>query len=152
MRITRKRKEMGEVAWTEYQKQRKNEKAKVWAARNVQKVIDWRRRTKEKLVAYKGGKCEICGYNKPFMSCYDFPHKNPKQKEFGIGGKGLTRSLEKLKKEVDKCLLLCRNCHGEIHDKEYAEQRTKTTERYQKWLNKFQDVSQGDMSFAVNEE
>lgn len=38
---------MGEEAWVEYQKQRKIEKAKAWKARNSQRVIDWRRRSKE---------------------------------------------------------------------------------------------------------
>ena len=53
---------------------------------------------------YKGGKCEICGYNK-CVSALEFHHKNPLEKDFGIGAKGYTRSIEKNKKEVDKCNL-----------------------------------------------
>lgn len=77
----------------------------------VQKRRD---KTKEILVEYKGGKCEICGYDK-CISALEFHHKNPQEKDFGIGSKGYTRSIEKNKKEVDKCILVCANCHREIH-------------------------------------
>ena len=43
-------------------------------------------------------------------------HINSKEKEFGIGEKGYTRSLDKNKQEVDKCILVCANCHREIHE------------------------------------
>lgn len=82
--------------------------------RKVEKVVSWRQRTKKKLVEYKGGKCIICGYNKCIRSLI-FHHRNPAEKEFSITGK--TISFEKLKKEVDKCDLLCSNCHGEEHEK-----------------------------------
>ena len=78
----------------------------------VQKRRD---KTKELLVEYKGGKCEICGYNK-CISALEFHHIDPGTKDFGIGEKGYTRSLEKNKNEVDKCILVCANCHREIHD------------------------------------
>lgn len=81
---------------------------------NSQNVIEWRRRVKIKLVEYKGGKCEICEYNK-CISSLEFHHKNPEEKDFSISGK--THSFDKLRNEVDKCILVCRNCHGEIHHK-----------------------------------
>ena len=65
------------------------------------------------LVEYKGGKCEICGYNRA-TQVLQFHHLDPSKKEFTIGGNH-SLSLEKLKKEVDKCILLCSNCHGELH-------------------------------------
>jgi hypothetical protein len=80
--------------------------------RRVEFVVSWRQRAKKKLVEYKGGKCEICGYNK----CIDnltFHHLDPSQKDFQISG--ASKAFETLKKEVDKCQMLCRNCHGEIH-------------------------------------
>ncbi len=80
--------------------------------RNSRNVIEWRRRVKIKLVEYKGNNCEICGYNKCITSL-EFHHLNPEEKDFTISGK--TNSFEKLKSEVDKCILVCRNCHGEIH-------------------------------------
>lgn len=78
----------------------------------VQKRRD---KTKQILVEYKGGKCEICGYNK-CIQALEFHHIDPNQKDFGIGAKGYTKSIEKNKEEVDKCILVCSNCHREIHD------------------------------------
>lgn len=132
------RKEMGETKWAEYQKERKNSKAMTWRARNVQKVVDWRRRTKEKLITYKGGKCQKCGYDKSCPSAFDFHHRDPTMKEFGIGSKGSTRSFEKLKAEADKCDLLCCRCHAEVHESEYTQQREETKKRYESWLAKVQ--------------
>ena len=80
---------------------------------NSESVILWRKRTKIKLIEYKGGECEICGYN-TCMRALSFHHKNPSEKDFTISGKSL--SFEKLKEEVDKCMLVCSNCHCEIHD------------------------------------
>lgn len=78
-------------------------------------VIDWRRRQKEKLVEYKGGECEKCGYDKSIQAL-QFHHLNPDEKDFSISGKSY--SFEKMKKEVDKCIMVCANCHIEIHEKE----------------------------------
>jgi|SRR3989338_5641846 len=75
-----------------------------------------KRRNKLRTMAreYKGGKCMICGYTK-YPGSLDFHHLDPKQKEFGISVRGLTRSWEKIRKEIDKCILVCANCHREIH-------------------------------------
>lgn len=73
-----------------------------------------RRKVKQSLVEYKGGKCEKCGYNK-CVAALDFHHLDIDEKQFNISNKGLTLSIEKMKKEVDKCILLCSNCHREIH-------------------------------------
>lgn len=132
--IGKRRKEMGEEAWAEYQKKRKINKVKNWRSRNVQKVVDWRRRAKQRLIAYKGGKCEICGYDKDCPSSFHFHHKNPSEKSFGIGSKGITRKLEVLKQEVDKCQLLCANCHAEVHEILYSKQRAETKLRHEEWL------------------
>ena len=80
----------------------------------VRQVVYWRIKVKNKLVEYKGGKCEKCGYNK-CIDALEFHHKDPNQKDFSIGGKSW--SFEKLKNEVDKCILVCANCHREIHSK-----------------------------------
>ena len=76
-------------------------------------VIEWRKRTKQKLIEYKGGKCQFCGYDK-CSRALQFHHINPEEKDFSISGKSV--SFEKLKDEVDKCMLVCSNCHAEIHD------------------------------------
>lgn len=80
----------------------------------AQHVGAWLKRTKQYLVKYKGGKCEIetCGYDK-CIDALEFHHRDPNKKDFGIGGS--TKSIEKLKAEVDKCIMVCANCHREIH-------------------------------------
>ena len=75
-------------------------------------VGTWRKRTKELLVEYKGGECEFCGYNK-CIEALEFHHINENTKEFQISGS--TKSLDTQKKEVDKCHILCANCHREVH-------------------------------------
>jgi len=78
----------------------------------VKQVISWRKKVKIKLVEYKGGCCEICKYDK-CVDALEFHHKNPAEKDFSVGGQ--SKSFEKLKNEVDKCVLVCANCHREIH-------------------------------------
>jgi hypothetical protein len=78
-------------------------------------VSNRRRAMKLKLVEYKGGKCEICGYNK-CIDALEFHHLNPDEKDLQVSGK--TKAFETLKEEVDKCILVCANCHREIHSKE----------------------------------
>jgi hypothetical protein len=74
------------------------------------------RRKKLKVMAreYKGGKCMICGYDK-CADALDFHHRDSEQKDFGLSAKGITRSWEKIKQEIDKCILICANCHREVH-------------------------------------
>jgi len=73
-----------------------------------------RYRLKEKAVEYKGGKCEICGYDK-CIDALEFHHKDPYQKDFGISAKGVLRKWDIVKEELDKCICVCANCHREIH-------------------------------------
>ena len=81
---------------------------------NKQAVSKRRRKIKEMLVEYKGGKCIICGY-KRYFGAFDLHHTGDSPKAFGLSTSGLTRSWEKTKNEADKCVLLCANCHREIH-------------------------------------
>lgn len=74
-----------------------------------------RKRLREMAREYGGGKCAICGYMKSTRALV-FHHKDPDQKDFGLSVKGLTRSWDKMRKEIDKCILLCSNCHAEVHD------------------------------------
>lgn len=66
-------------------------------------------------IAYKGGKCQVCGYDK-CVGALEFHHIDPTQKDFGISAKGYTRSWDKNRQELDKCILVCANCHREIHN------------------------------------
>ena len=68
---------------------------------------------KLKAIEYKGGKCTICNYN-THPSAMDFHHLDPSKKEQSPSSMRLV-SWETQKKELDKCILVCRNCHSEIH-------------------------------------
>lgn len=73
---------------------------------------------KYEAVLARGGKCEICGYDKN-MAALEFHHKNPDEKEFQIDMRHFSNnSLEKLQTELDKCILLCANCHRETHNED----------------------------------
>jgi hypothetical protein len=80
---------------------------------NVEAVTKTRQKRKIELIKYKGGKCENCEYNKT-NSALQFHHINPEEKDFTIGGKNYSWDI--MKKEVDKCILVCANCHCEIHE------------------------------------
>jgi hypothetical protein len=73
---------------------------------------------KEKLVNYKGGSCIKCSY-KQSNSALCFHHIDKQNKLFSINGHHLCKKWEIVKQELDKCLLLCGNCHGEIHSEEH---------------------------------
>lgn len=69
---------------------------------------------KAKMVAYKGGCCQVCGYSGSLRSL-DFHHIDPAMKDFDFGGKHCLGAA-KLVAELTKCVCLCRNCHGEVHE------------------------------------
>lgn len=68
---------------------------------------------KIKAVEYKGGKCELCNYDKN-ISALEFHHLNPAEKDFTISG--FKCGWDDLKRELDKCIMVCANCHREIHN------------------------------------
>ena len=71
-----------------------------------------RRANKQRAVEYMGSACSICGYNKS-IAALDFHHTDPKEKDFGIAQIG-TWTWSKIKQELDKCILVCANCHREL--------------------------------------
>jgi len=79
-------------------------------------VAKRRKIIRQKAIAYGGGCCQTCGYKK-CQRALSFHHKDPSQKDFGLSAGGLTRSWAKTVAELDKCILLCANCHMEIHEK-----------------------------------
>lgn len=74
-------------------------------------VTEWRRRTKRRLVEEAGGRCVACGFDR-HPAALQFHHLDPGTKSFGLSERGLTRSIERLRREVAKCVLLCANCHA----------------------------------------
>jgi hypothetical protein len=75
-----------------------------------------RRKLKVMAVEYMGGKCVMCGYNK-CVNALHFHHLDPSKKEFTISS-GNTIKFETIKTELEKCILICANCHAETHFKE----------------------------------
>jgi hypothetical protein len=84
---------------------------------NHQNTLDRQHDFKKKCAEYKGSKCVCCGYDK-YIGSLDFHHLDPNKKDFTIShfrNTSFTKNEVKIKKELDKCILVCRNCHGEIH-------------------------------------
>lgn len=75
----------------------------------------WKTARKQRCLSYKGGICARCGYSKCLRSLI-FHHRNPAEKKFGIAGSHC-RKWEVVQEELDKCDLLCTNCHGEEHER-----------------------------------
>ena len=73
-----------------------------------------RKKIRQMAVEYKGGACEKCGYNR-CIEALEFHHNNSSDKDFSISEKGYTRSWAKVEEELDKCMILCANCHRELH-------------------------------------
>jgi transcription elongation factor Elf1 len=81
---------------------------------NIKAVAKRRKKLKELALDLKGNKCYFCGYAK-CTRALNFHHLNPSKKDFGLAQKGWTRSWAKIKEELEKCILVCANCHMEIH-------------------------------------
>ena len=93
---------------------RRNE-ARVKELSNRRRLID-RTNKKQVIVDSLGGKCMNCGYQK-CLAALEFHHKDPKAKEFCIS-EALRRGMYDesiVLAEAQKCLLLCANCHRELH-------------------------------------
>lgn len=74
---------------------------------------------KKRIVEKLGGKCKYCGYSKCLGALHTH-HLNPKTKKFQLSG-AHARSWKSIELELKKCILLCGNCHFELHHncKEY---------------------------------
>lgn len=78
-----------------------------------QQIRAWSR--KKELIEMMGGKCCRCGYHKNY-SALEFHHIDPKNKGFQLDSRHLSNtSMDKIIEEVKKCVLVCSNCHKEIH-------------------------------------
>ena len=101
-------------------RERRSKSKQRWKKNNPDKVRESRRRRSlnRKLysIEYKGGKCEDCGIIATMenRSIFDFHHLEPSTKKNEVT-ELQTKSIEKLKEELDKCVLLCANCHRLRH-------------------------------------
>jgi hypothetical protein len=69
---------------------------------------------KLQMMKYKGNCCSICGYNKN-ITALEFHHIDPKTKSFELSYHS-AKNWEEIKTELDKCIIVCSNCHKEIHN------------------------------------
>jgi hypothetical protein len=79
----------------------------------AESVAAHRRRLKSILVQEAGGRCCLCGYDR-HPRALEFHHLEPAEKRRTVSGGGVTASLEALRAEARKCVLLCANCHAEV--------------------------------------
>jgi len=80
----------------------------------IDAVAKRRKKIRLKAIIFAGGKCIKCGYNK-YPEVLEFHHMDPSKKDFNVSSKGHCRSWERVSEEIKKCILLCANCHREIH-------------------------------------
>ena len=62
-----------------------------------------------------GYSCESCGITEMRLGFFEFHHTDPKTKEREIGSMLNSASIEKINKELEKCVMLCPNCHKKEH-------------------------------------
>jgi len=73
-----------------------------------------RRENRDRLVSLFGGKCIRCGFA-DHPSAFDFHHIDPSTKEISSSLAQMSLKYEKVEKEAAKCIMVCANCHREIH-------------------------------------
>lgn len=81
-------------------------------------VTNWQKKArterKAKIVEIMGGCCSKCGYKK-CVAALEFHHIDGNNKDFSLSNKGWFSSFQRLLEESKKCILVCANCHREIH-------------------------------------
>ena len=84
-------------------------------SKNSEKVKRWRASVKSKLIQSMGGCCQICGYDRS-AAALEFHHLDPSQKDFSFGGlRASPKAWPSICNEIQKTILLCSNCHKEVH-------------------------------------
>ncbi|HYU82771.1 MAG TPA: HNH endonuclease signature motif containing protein [Candidatus Polarisedimenticolia bacterium] len=84
------------------------------AAASRHRIVQLRRDIKRRAIELFGGLCLSCG-SAHAPAALEFHHPDPSKKEFAISVDGIYRSWETVKKELENCVMLCANCHAEIH-------------------------------------
>ncbi len=101
-------------------------------SKSSENVKRWRKNTKSRIIESMGGKCQCCGYNK-CHAALDFHHIDPQEKDFQLGSiRANPKAWPKIVEELRKCILVCRNCHSEIHfgGREMPKEAAKFDEKY----------------------
>jgi hypothetical protein len=79
----------------------------------AERVARRRRKVKAILAGEAGGACRICGYAR-YIGALQFHHVDPSEKRLGLATGGVALSIDALRAEASKCVLLCSNCHAEV--------------------------------------
>ena len=83
-------------------------------ARRIELNMAWREKQQQEYLAYKSTlSCTLCGEAE--TCCLDFHHLESDKKDFNVSSRSRYVSLTKLKKEIEKCVVLCSNCHRKVH-------------------------------------
>ena len=100
-----------------------------------EKVMRNQKRKKQYAIDLFGGKCCICGYDK-CIEALEFHHLDKSTKEEKPSKAILSWSFDRAKKELDKCILVCANCHREIHAAEKEKKPFDLQNYYTAWISK----------------
>lgn len=88
---------------------------------SAKRLYECKKQLKQLCIDYKGGKCIKCNTSYKSTRVYDFHHREPHNKDFAISScKNYYKPklTDELKQELDKCDLLCANCHRMLHEEE----------------------------------
>lgn len=97
----------------------KNPNRKSTNANNYEKQVERAKKRKLKIIEMKGGGCSLCGYRKN-SAALQFHHRDPQNKTFSLDSRKLSNThWESILTELEKCELLCANCHAEVHFPDY---------------------------------
>jgi len=108
----------------------KKEKSKGYSRKHYEKNIEQvkiatkraSKTGKEKWDLYKSSlHCARCPEN--HVSCMDFHHINPEEKEYAVSDLVSNKMFTKAYKEIKKCIVLCANCHRRLHWEEQQERK-----------------------------
>lgn len=102
-------------AYREANREETNAYAKAYQKANREELKAKRDERNLIIFNYKGAECNHCGLSEPkHLEIYDYHHVDPDTKLYSVSNI-LKGPIERLKTEVDKCLLLCSNCHRKEH-------------------------------------
>ncbi len=83
------------------------------AANGIDPIASRRYERKQNVIVILGGQCQLCGYNKTQRNLA-FHHAF--NKVYETSSRFFQYSMQRIMAEIKKCILVCHNCHGEIHD------------------------------------
>lgn len=90
-----------------------------------------RKRKQAEILERYGYSCESCGMMETRLGFFEFHHTDPSTKDREIGSMLNSASMAKIEEELQKCVMLCPNCHKKEHLKEgmtFSEIRIKNNE------------------------